>query len=220
MDSDSDTAASIEHDLEKHALDDFGRPLRTCRQCGCTPPLRGGEGYDCRGCTEKTGREKGTPSGCSWVEEDLCSACFPPPIGGRQGATGRNNEAMKAALSRFLERHGPKTIDAEHHFEDSDGDWIRGIREAAIYVAIYYDQPTKKQRAQLTYAIAEGEPEKKPILLLYPNGPNGCRDDLLPWSLLQDLDVERLHIASFPHSALAHLIAEKTAARILGVSDD
>lgn len=36
--------------------------LRTCRICGCTD-------RDCRQCIEKTG------SPCSWVAEDLCSAC-------------------------------------------------------------------------------------------------------------------------------------------------
>jgi hypothetical protein len=35
---------------------------RRCRKCGCTQS-------DCSQCIEKTG------SPCSWVEEDLCSAC-------------------------------------------------------------------------------------------------------------------------------------------------
>lgn len=39
-----------------------GLPLRACRMCGCTE-------LDCRGCIEKTGKP------CSWVEDDLCSAC-------------------------------------------------------------------------------------------------------------------------------------------------
>lgn len=37
-------------------------PERTCRICGCTDE-------DCTQCVEKTGRP------CSWVSEDLCSAC-------------------------------------------------------------------------------------------------------------------------------------------------
>lgn len=37
-------------------------PERRCRKCGCTD-------NDCRQCVEKTGLP------CSWVEEDLCSAC-------------------------------------------------------------------------------------------------------------------------------------------------
>jgi hypothetical protein len=36
--------------------------LRRCRVCGCTES-------DCRQCIEKTGEA------CSWIEEDLCSAC-------------------------------------------------------------------------------------------------------------------------------------------------
>lgn len=37
---------------------------RKCRACGCTDD-------DCRQCIEKTGKP------CSWVEQDLCSACRP-----------------------------------------------------------------------------------------------------------------------------------------------
>lgn len=36
----------------------------TCHSCGCTDD-------DCRQCIEKTGEP------CSWVEPDLCSACWP-----------------------------------------------------------------------------------------------------------------------------------------------
>jgi hypothetical protein len=36
--------------------------VRTCRACGCTDD-------DCRQCIARTGRP------CSWVEQDLCSAC-------------------------------------------------------------------------------------------------------------------------------------------------
>jgi len=39
-----------------------------CRKCGCWQ-------QDCRGCIEKTGYP------CSWVEEDLCSACVPEVYG-------------------------------------------------------------------------------------------------------------------------------------------
>lgn len=38
---------------------------RRCRNCGCTD-------LDCSQCIEKTGEP------CSWVEEDLCSACVEP----------------------------------------------------------------------------------------------------------------------------------------------
>lgn len=37
----------------------------TCRMCGCTD-------NDCSGCVARTGEA------CSWVENDLCSACAPP----------------------------------------------------------------------------------------------------------------------------------------------
>lgn len=37
---------------------------RRCRVCGCTDK-------DCRQCIKKTG------SPCTWVEDDLCSACVP-----------------------------------------------------------------------------------------------------------------------------------------------
>ena len=36
--------------------------VRKCRVCGCTD-------NDCRRCIERTGQP------CSWVEENLCSAC-------------------------------------------------------------------------------------------------------------------------------------------------
>ena len=36
--------------------------LRSCRVCGCTDD-------DCMGCVERTGEP------CTWVDEDLCSAC-------------------------------------------------------------------------------------------------------------------------------------------------
>ena len=39
-----------------------GMEERACRVCGCTEA-------DCSQCIEKTGEP------CSWVEEDLCSAC-------------------------------------------------------------------------------------------------------------------------------------------------
>lgn len=48
--------------LERHqaGLDpELGRAVRACRVCGCT---------DFRAC----------PGGCSWVEDDLCSACYVP----------------------------------------------------------------------------------------------------------------------------------------------
>lgn len=38
--------------------------IRRCRVCGCTQE-------DCSQCIEKTGHP------CTWVEEDLCSACEP-----------------------------------------------------------------------------------------------------------------------------------------------
>ena len=41
---------------------DHGRPVRTCRACGCTDD-------DCRGCIERTGQP------CAWADEDLCTAC-------------------------------------------------------------------------------------------------------------------------------------------------
>jgi hypothetical protein len=40
----------------------MGKKTRKCRVCGCSDD-------DCRGCIERTG------SPCSWVEENLCSAC-------------------------------------------------------------------------------------------------------------------------------------------------
>lgn len=40
--------------------------IRSCRICGCT-------NWDCRQCIEKTGEP------CSWIEEDLCSACENEP---------------------------------------------------------------------------------------------------------------------------------------------
>ncbi|MGN6693884.1 MAG: Lsr2 family DNA-binding protein [Aquihabitans sp.] len=40
---------------------------RACRQCGCTD-------WDCAGCIERTG------SPCSWVADDLCSACVPAAV--------------------------------------------------------------------------------------------------------------------------------------------
>lgn len=39
---------------------------RTCRVCGC-------KDNDCRQCIKKTGQP------CTWVENDLCSACYLPP---------------------------------------------------------------------------------------------------------------------------------------------
>lgn len=39
-----------------------GLPMRACRVCGCTE-------LDCARCIVKTGKP------CSWVEDDLCSAC-------------------------------------------------------------------------------------------------------------------------------------------------
>lgn len=42
--------------------------IRACRVCGCTDD-------DCSQCVEKTGQP------CSWVEDDLCSACHvEPPV--------------------------------------------------------------------------------------------------------------------------------------------
>lgn len=38
--------------------------VRTCRGCGCTD-------WDCAGCIERTGAP------CSWIDDDLCSACLP-----------------------------------------------------------------------------------------------------------------------------------------------
>jgi hypothetical protein len=38
-------------------------PVQTCRICGCTDD-------DCQGCIDRTGQP------CTWVEEDLCSACI------------------------------------------------------------------------------------------------------------------------------------------------
>lgn len=52
-------------DAEEIAFDGALRKAlepRSCRLCGCTDE-------DCRGCIERTGAP------CSWVAEDLCSAC-------------------------------------------------------------------------------------------------------------------------------------------------
>lgn len=54
------------------ADDDDGEfDVARCRECGCT--------NDCSGCISRTG------SPCSWVQADLCSACFP----GAQGSQHR-----------------------------------------------------------------------------------------------------------------------------------
>lgn len=45
----------------------FRPVLRQCRKCGCTDE-------DCRQCIAKTGEP------CSWVEADLCSACYVQPV--------------------------------------------------------------------------------------------------------------------------------------------
>lgn len=50
-------APAVVVDLVKQKLS-----IRTCRVCGCND-------LDCTQCIEKTGRP------CTWVEEDLCSAC-------------------------------------------------------------------------------------------------------------------------------------------------
>lgn len=42
-----------------------GLPMRECRVCGCTE-------LDCSRCIARTGKS------CSWVEDDLCSACHVP----------------------------------------------------------------------------------------------------------------------------------------------
>lgn len=44
-----------------------GKPVRTCRVCGCTDD-------DCRQCIEKTGAP------CWWVQPRLCSACATPRL--------------------------------------------------------------------------------------------------------------------------------------------
>ena len=61
-----ETEQCIITDLNKFLAGDKDRsikPERTCRVCGCTDE-------DCRQCIEKTGES------CSWVAEDLCSACY------------------------------------------------------------------------------------------------------------------------------------------------
>lgn len=49
-------------DWEADQLAEFLGETRFCRVCGC-------DDEDCSACIERTGES------CSWVEEDLCSAC-------------------------------------------------------------------------------------------------------------------------------------------------
>jgi hypothetical protein len=52
--------------------------IRACRVCGCTDE-------DCSGCIERTGEP------CSWVDDDLCSAC--------DGVEMRACESCKAVVA-------------------------------------------------------------------------------------------------------------------------
>lgn len=54
--SEQEKVTSVKVSMESHTS------IRKCRVCGCTD-------NDCSGCIERTGYR------CSWVEEDLCSAC-------------------------------------------------------------------------------------------------------------------------------------------------
>lgn len=49
-------------DLEAEIAAATSPDVRRCRVCGCTE-------VDCSGCIERTGEP------CTWVEQDLCSAC-------------------------------------------------------------------------------------------------------------------------------------------------
>jgi hypothetical protein len=63
-----------------------------CRICGCTD-------NDCSGCIARTG------IACSWVEQDLCSACvgvaYPPDEVATEPVTEHDEVGARAALKRF-----------------------------------------------------------------------------------------------------------------------
>jgi chromosome partitioning protein len=78
-------------------LEETVEEKRKCRICGCTD---GG----CRKCVEKTGNP------CSWVEEDLCSACKTIVVSfvSIKGGTGKTHEAI--LLARALAAAGKKVL--------------------------------------------------------------------------------------------------------------
>lgn len=53
-------AIPVDADLYPDGPDLAAIGIRACRECGCTD-------------------ERGCPGGCSWIEDDLCSACAPEP---------------------------------------------------------------------------------------------------------------------------------------------
>jgi len=88
---------------------------RKCRVCGCTDD-------DCRQCIEKTGKP------CSWVEEDLCSACKTTVVSfvSIKGGTGKTNMAI--CLAKCLAAAGKDVLlidfdlnnSLSFHFIDED----------------------------------------------------------------------------------------------------
>lgn len=69
-------------------MDETTAPTRACRRCGCTDA-------DCRQCVARTGKP------CSWVEDDLCSACTPIVLPDQMTA------AIGEVLGMMVFRSGP-----------------------------------------------------------------------------------------------------------------
>lgn len=63
--NDSDGVLDVHEFLTEHVVD-WLNSSRRCRVCGCSD-------YSCGRCVERTG------DACTWVEDDLCSACAPRP---------------------------------------------------------------------------------------------------------------------------------------------
>ena len=122
---------------------------QVCRVCGCTDD-------DCSGCIERTGHP------CSWVEEDLCSACktivdavLEPistraPLPKKLTYSEAYDPAMKmteqAEADEYFERLVVRLVD---HFGESRTNAERVERANLGYYAGYYDSETRARVERL-----------------------------------------------------------------------
>lgn len=100
---------------------------RKCRVCGCTDD-------NCRQCVERTGHP------CSWVEDDLCSACKTTVVSfpSIKGGTGKTN--LTICLAKCLAAAGIRVmlIDSDlnnslsfHFIDDDEMEKTKGLNIAA-----------------------------------------------------------------------------------------
>lgn len=143
------------HPLRGHVV------VPRCRECGCTDD-------NCDGCVERTGAP------CWWVEENLCSACFPDQLQAVQVLA--RSSALQIAQAQLLPGAIVLLLDRRGNLHAGSAIADHPIAIPLVKLAEITDEAINKLRG---FAVDDGKlVQRAPELALVPEGSDDERDAL------------------------------------------